>query len=311
MTKTFWLICGGLFFILSFVIGQQLTGPRPKKIFGVETNLPQLQKEDLNFPPKKNSSGSSPDIRAKAAILIDVVSFQELYQKNPDLKVPIASTVKIMTSMVVLEDYPDKMKDIVTITRDMVNVEGSDIQLRSGEKMAVEDLLKGLLIMSGNDAAYSLASYLGGKENFVKKMNDKASFLGLKDTLYKDPAGLNDEGYSTARDLAILSTYALRHPDFSNIVRTPQTIVTSLDGIVHEFKSSNRMLRAEEQFYYPYAIGIKTGFTNQAGHVLVSCAEKDGHRLISVILNTDENTVTASAKESKKLLEWGFSNWIW
>lgn len=310
-TKVLWTICFVLAIIFVFIVSQSFNLKSDKQVFGLKTELPELNNR-LEKPPNKNANLKDPDVNAKAAILIDEGSFKHLYEKNPETKVPIASTTKIMTSLVILEDYPNKMNDVVTISRDMVNVEGSDIQLRVGEKMTVENLHKGLLIMSGNDAAFSLASYLGGKDNFVKIMNDKASHIGLKNTSYKDPAGLNDEGYSTAQDLAILSSYALRHKTFADIVKTPETNIASTDGrLIHELKNSNRMLRPEEQFYFPFAIGIKTGFTNEAGHCLVSSAEKDNHRLIAVILNTDENTLTASAKESKKLLEWGFNNWTW
>ncbi|MCL5407594.1 MAG: D-alanyl-D-alanine carboxypeptidase [Patescibacteria group bacterium] len=314
-SKTLWTICFLLTFILVIVIGQGIytSGKSTNRsVAGAKSELPQIDEKSLVKPPQKKSDIKDPNINSKAAILIDEASFKILYQKDSDLKVPIASTTKIMTSLVVLEDYPDKMKDAVTLTREMINVEGSDAQLRPGEKISVENLLKGLLIVSGNDAAYSLASYLGGKDQFVQKMNSKAQFLGLKNTSYKDPAGLNDEGYSSAHDLAVIGTYALRNKTFADIVKTPETTVVSNDGLIlHEFKSSNRMLRTEEQFYYPFTIGIKTGFTPEAGHCLVSAAQKDGHRLIAVILNTNENTLTASAKESRKLLDWGFNSWTW
>ncbi|KKQ18241.1 MAG: Serine-type D-Ala-D-Ala carboxypeptidase [Berkelbacteria bacterium GW2011_GWA1_36_9] len=314
-SKNLWTICFLLMFILIVVIGQGVYASEKSvkwSVAGVKTELPQLNKESLAKPPQKRPDSKDPNINSKAAILIDVESFKTLYQENSDLKVPIASTTKIMTALVVLEDYPDKMNDIVSLTGEMVNVEGSDAQLRSSEKISVENLLKGALIVSGNDAAYSLASYLGGKDQFVNKMNEKAKYLGLNDTSYKDPAGLNDEGYSSANNLAILGAYALRNNTFADIVKTPEVTVVSSDGaVVHDFKSSNRMLRTEEQYYYPFAIGIKTGFTLEAGHCLVSAAEKDGHRLVAVVLNTNENTVTASAKESRKLLDWGFNNWVW
>lgn len=312
MVKSLWLICGVLLVALVIVIAQQLNLYNFKAVSGAKTTLPEIGKEELARPPQKKADAKNPNINAKSAILIDKASFQKLYGKNDDTQVPIASTTKIMTALVVLEDYPTKMNDVVNITRDMISVEGSDAQLRAGEKMTVENLLKGTLIVSGNDAAYTLAYYLGGKDSFVQKMNDKANFIGLKDTFYKDPAGLNDEGRSTAENLAIEATYALRNKTFADIVRTPRSTIASTDGrLIHELQNSNRMLRNEEQFYYPFAIGIKTGFTNEAGHCLVSAASKDGHELVAVILNTDQNTLTASAQESRKLLDWGFSNWTW
>jgi len=262
--------------------------------------------------PTKKSNFTTPYINAKANLLMDLDSAYILHEDKASEKVPIASTTKIATALVVLENYPDKIQDIVTITGKMINVEGSDIQLRTGEKISVENLLKGLLIMSGNDTAYSLAEYFGGKENFVKEMNTKVNSIGATNTQYKDPAGLNDEGYSTAHDLAMIAAYALRNDKFQLIVKTAKEDIYSSDGLIkHELRNSNRMLHEDEVFYYPYTIGVKTGFTYAAGHVLVSAAEKDGHRLLSVVLNTYENTTTASAKESKKYLEWGFDNWQW
>lgn len=315
MTKTLWIICFVLVIVFIYVVSSQLNlanNNPDRSISGVKIALPELGIKNLSKPPIQNQGSKEPNVRAKTAILIDGQSFKRLYVENPNEKVPVASTTKIMTSLVILEDYPDKLNEVVTITRDMVNVEGSDIQLRPGEKMTVENILKGLLIVSGNDAAISLASFLGGKEQFVAEMNEKASFLGLKNTLFKDPAGLDDTGYSTAEDLAVLGAYALRNKTFAEIVKTPLTTITSTDGLlVHNLKSSNRMLRQEEQYYFPLATGIKTGFTNEAGHCLVGAAQKGENFLVSVILYTDENTLTASAKESKKLLEWGFNNWTW
>lgn len=302
-------------FLLLAVILFQINGNvfgSVKKISGAKIDLNNLTKSDLVKIPEKKSDFYEPNIYANSVILVDEKSSYELFAKNADQKVAIASTTKIMTALVVLEEYPDRLDEVVTITPQMINIEGSDIQLRSGEKITVESLLKGLLIMSGNDTAYSLAMHFGGKDAFVQRMNDKAQFLGLKETHYKDPAGLDDEGYSTARDLVTIAAYAMRNEKFREIVRTPETNVASVNGaVVHELKNSNRMIRQEEQLYYPLAIGIKTGFTFAAGHCLVSAAEKDDHRIIGVVLNTNENTLTASAKESKKLLEWGFSNWAW
>lgn len=262
--------------------------------------------------PTKNNEKATPNVWAKAYYLVDVGSARELAAKNADTKLPIASTTKIATALVVLENYGDRLQDVVTITPKMINVEETTIKLRPGEKITVESLLNGLLIMSGNDAAFSLAGYFGGKDNFVAEMNSKVRQLGAENTQYYDPAGLDDRGYSTASELATIAAYALRNPKFAEIVRTPEKTITSTDGrVLHELKSSNRMLRPGEQLYYAPAIGVKTGFTFEAGHVLISAAEQNGHRILAVVLNTNENTIVASAKESKKLLEWGFANWTW
>lgn len=313
-SKFLWITSFILLCFLVIVIGKSYFLPVEsfKSVSGAKTIIPDLTSSDVKKPPIKKEDAKDPIINSNAAILIDGSSFKQLFQQNADLKVPIASTTKIMSSLVVLEDYLDKLENKVNLTNEMINVEGSDMQLRPSETISVNNLLKGMLIVSGNDAAFALASYLGGKEQFVGKMNEKAEVLGLKNTQFKDPAGLDDEGYSNANDLATLTSYALRNKIFSDIVKTPNTTIASENGsVIHELKSSNRMLRSEEQYYYPFTIGIKTGFTPAAGHCLVSAAEKDGHVLIAVILNTNENSLTASAKESRKLLDWGFNNWTW
>lgn len=314
MKKFLWIICLILFSSMAGMLIFKLVQSKTplKKVAGIATNLPSPDPNALIKPPVKSANYSEPHIYSKASLLMDAPSSYVIYQKSADLKVPIASTTKIMTATVVLDNYGDHLDDVVTITRPMVAIEGSDIQLRIGEKIKVIDLLKGLLIMSGNDTAYSLALHFGGKDAFIKEMNDKAAFLGLSSTRYQCPAGLNDDGYSTAQDLAFLTNYALKNPTFSSIVSTPSATISSVDGkIIHELKNSNRMLQTDDSNFFSPALGVKTGFTYAAGHCLVSSAKKDGHQLIGIILNTNENTITASAKESKKLMEWGFANWDW
>ena len=310
--KILWTIFFVLLIGFSVAVGANLRNNSSKRISGVKVSLPELSKDNLCKIPKKNSNYSDPYINSKVALLIDSECAYQMYSYNAEMKVPIASTTKIMTALVVLENFHDKLDETVTITRKMINVEGSDIQLRIGEEITVNNLLIGLLVKSGNDTAYALAEHFGGKNEFVKLMNEKANYLGLKDTNYQGPAGLDDEGYSTAYDLAILSTHTMKNDKFKEIVRTPNVTVTSTDGrLIHELENSNRMLRLEEHYYFSFATGIKTGFTNEAGHCLVGSAQKDGKEIISVILFTDENSITASARESKKLLEWGFANWTW
>jgi len=316
--KIIWLICSLVVFILVWqlivttnVISHAKTS-LAKKIAGESLNLPQPDRKALVRPPEKSSEAGEPQIAAKTAILVDIDSAYVMYEQKSDEEVPMASTTKIMTALVVLEDFGDKLNETVTITYPMVAVKGSDIKLIPGEKISVECLLKGLLIMSGNDTAFALALHFGGKEAFVSRMNAKARQLGLLNTHFADPAGLDDEGFSTARELAILGTYAMRNQNFRQIVNTTETQIASADGtITHELESSNRLLKPAESFFYPWAIGIKTGFTNEAGHCLVSAAEKEDHEILGVILYTYENSIYASARESRKLLDWGLANWTW
>ncbi|KKQ74643.1 MAG: Serine-type D-Ala-D-Ala carboxypeptidase [Berkelbacteria bacterium GW2011_GWB1_38_5] len=311
LSKTLWAICGVLLIVLLGIFYRSENKSNSQKILGTQKSI-QPVKLALTKPPQKNSNANDLQIYAKSYILMDVDSSYVLASKEPNLQVPIASTTKIMTATLVLEDFNDKLNDIVEITYPMIAIEGSDISLRVGEKITVDNLLKGLLIKSGNDTAFALATYFGGKDKFVEMMNKKSSLIGLKNTQFKDPAGLDDSGYSTAYDLAILSSYAMKIKQFRELVRIPDISFSSTDGkIIHNLENSNRLIRLEEQYYYPFAIGIKTGFTPAAGHGLVAQAEKDNHKIISVILNTNEDTIVASAKESKKLLEWGFNNWTW
>lgn len=313
LPKILWTICGVLIVIgVGVIFRSEFKLDNSKKVSGAKSDEILSPTILPAIVPTKKTNISDPNIAAKAVYLIDTASFYPMYAKEEDQKVPIASTTKMATALVVLENHKDKLQDIVTINTKMISVEGSDIQLLPGEKITVENLLNGLLIMSGNDTAYALADYFRGRDAFVKEMNSKVREIGATNTEYQDPAGLDDKGYSTAKDLALIGSYALRNKQFSEIVKTPEKTINSVDGrITHELKNSNRMLRQEEAYFYPYTIGIKTGFTNEAGHVLVSCAEKDGHKILAVVLNTNENTLTASAEESKKLLEWGFNNFTW
>lgn len=306
------LALGGLVVGLGFLPGNKGRDSEGK-VLGAKTeaadfvfDLPEVRA--LVKPPVKLND-SQPDISVKAAILVDTDSSYPLYEENELEKVPIASVTKIMTAVVVLENY--SLDEEVTISSDAVSTIGSSIHLKKDEVITVESLLRGLLIQSGNDAAMALAEKMGF-DKFVKKMNEKAKILGMVNTHYKDPAGLNDEGRSTAKDLATLASFALRNKVIQDIVSTEQVTIFSTDGqISHELKNSNRLVHKDHPLYLAEAYGLKTGFTPEAGHCLVSSAHRDGHSIVSVVLNTDENTVEASAKESRKLLVWGLENFKW
>lgn len=271
-----------------------------------------LKQNILLSRPIKNDKVKNPLIYAKSVYLIDVDTKYPMYGKNEFSKVPIASTTKIATLITILENYPNRLDEVVTISPTMVSSKGSDIGLKRGEKISVKNLMYAMMIASANDAANALAEYFSGKDKFVKEMNEKVKYIGLNDTVYKDPAGYNDEGLSTARDLAVLTAYALRNPVFMEMIDYQEKIVTSVDGkISHNFKNSNHLIMDNDPYHYEYAIGGKTGFTFESGHSMVSIAKKDGHTLVSVVLNCNESTIFASSKESRKLLEWGFNNWTW
>jgi D-alanyl-D-alanine carboxypeptidase (penicillin-binding protein 5/6) len=243
-------------------------------------------------------------------ILVDANSGTILAGKNENVQVPIASTTKIMTATIALENY--KLDDIATISSTATSQVPSVAYLQTGEQITIENLLNCMLIPSGNDAAYAVAEHMsgdtGGTAKFVAKMNEKAKELGMTDTHYEDPAGLNSAGYSSPYDLYLITKYALQNPVFRQIVgRSSYTAKNVTGTIYHSLKQSNRLVTD----FYPGAIGVKTGFTDEAGHCLVGAATRNGHTLISIVLKTYSTTPSASADEAERLLTWGFANTSW
>ncbi len=273
-------------------------------------SLSQEERQTLITPeialPAKQST--PPSIAARSYIVIEGKTKYPLAAKNADQPVPIASTTKIMTTIVILETL--KLDQVVTVSRQAATVEGSEVQLMTGETMTVENLLYALLLNSGNDAAYALAETNGSIDTFVGKMNAKAVLLGLNNTKYQDPAGLNDAGRSTPRDLAILTSYALNNPLFRKIISTPKYTIWSADNrYKHDLINSNRLVVPEEPLYLSLALGGKTGFTFEAGHCLVTAAKaSDGSYYVAVVLHTVEDTKEASAREVRRLLSWALTS---
>lgn len=269
--------------------------------------LPQIKPRPKISPLVKN-----PNIYAESYILVDEESGVTLASKDEQERIPIASTTKVMTATIVLENYD--LDDIVTISSDAANQVGADAYLRTGEEITVLNLLKCMLIKSANGAAYALAEHMNGASEegtakFVKKMNDKAKTLGMLNTEYHDPAGLDVTGWSSAEDLSIITKYAMKKDLFAEIVKTEKTTVKDVSGqIYHLLENSNRLVG---EWKYSGALGVKTGYMPEAGHCLVGAAKRDGHTLISVVLHTNADTATASAEESKKLLDWGFENTVY
>lgn len=229
------------------------------------------------------------EVSATAAVLLDADTGQLLYEKNGDEQMLIASTTKIMTALVALEQAePD---DTVTVTREHMT-EGSSMYLKPGETVRVEELLYGLLLCSGNDAALALTECAGGLEPFVALMNEKAAALGMTHTSFANPNGLDAEGhYSTARDMAVLAAAAMEEPTFRRICSSRAVTIGQ-----RTMENHNRLLRQVEG-----CVGLKTGYTKAAGRTLVSCAERDGCRLIAVTLRAGDDWADHAA-----LYEYGF-----
>ncbi len=233
-----------------------------------------------------------------AALLSD--NGEVLFQKNGDVRLGIASTTKIMTAIVALET--SSLDDEVVIPKEAVGIEGSSLYLKHGEILTVEELLYGLLLQSGNDAALALAIHIAGSvEGFVSIMNAKADSLGLIDTHFTNPHGLDDdEHYSTAVELGKITAYALKNEVFRKISST-YTHKIRLDG-----NEGGRLLVNHNKLLkiYEGAIGVKTGFTKSTGRTLVGAAERDGLTLISVTLNDGDDW-----RDHAKMLDLGFSEY--
>jgi len=243
---------------------------------------------------------SAPAISAVAAILVDPITDDVLYEQNADQSLPLASTTKIMTAILTLENA--SLQETTTISDHASAVGESSAWLEKGELLSVEQLVYALMLQSANDAAVALAEYVGGSEDaFVEMMNAKAAELGLTHTSFSNPHGLDEEGhYTSARDLAAIASYAMDIPKFREIVVTDAyEIPWPGNPYPRVMQNHNRFLKM-----YPNATGIKTGYTLGAGLCLVASAEKDGSELISVILNGGETYWD----QTISLMDYGFND---
>ena len=233
-------------------------------------------------------------VSAKRAYVLDAVSGRVLYEKNPDERSLIASTTKIMTALIVCEQC--NVLDRMRIPQEAVGIEGSSMYLREGEVLTLQELLYGLMLQSGNDAAVALAIYCGGTvEGFAELMNDKARNLGLRNTHFENPNGLDTPGhYSTARDLAVLAAYAMENPIFRKTVSTKSLMLGQ-----RYLTNHNKLLWRVEG-----ADGVKTGYTKAAGRILVSSAVRNDRRIVAVTIDAPDDW-----NDHASLLESGFSRY--
>ncbi|MBQ9481108.1 MAG: D-alanyl-D-alanine carboxypeptidase [Clostridia bacterium] len=229
------------------------------------------------FNAEVNANAETTD----SEIIMEVHSGRVLYEKNCREKKHIASLTKIMTAIVVIENA--NLSETVTVPEKCCGIEGSSVYLKPNEKLSVEDLLYGLMLRSGNDCAETLAVTLFGSIGaFAEKMNEKARELGATDTNFVNPHGLYDgENYSTAYDLALITSYGMKNGEFRKIVGTKtKTIPDASTGGNRFLKNKNKLL-----FNYGACVGVKTGYTKKAGRCLAAAAVKDGTELVSVVLN--------------------------
>lgn len=242
---------------------------------------------------------SKPNPAAHSAILLDAASGKVLYSKNAWTIMAPASTTKIMTAIITLERM--NLNTTVSIPSVAAAKEGSSMHLAKQEKKTVRELLYGLMLVSGNDAATALAIAVSGSEvKFAQLMNEKARQLGMKNTNFKNASGLPAiNHYSTAYDMAILSKYAMKNGNFAKIVSTKVKEVSSVKpGANRRLINHNKLL-----WRYQYTTGIKTGYTKKAGGCLVSTASRNGKKLIAVVLKS-----SYIYDDSQKLFSYGFSN---
>jgi serine-type D-Ala-D-Ala carboxypeptidase (penicillin-binding protein 5/6) len=312
---TAWTISVTAVGVFSIVTTSKTSAPRSVQVKGATTT------QVLTIPaafPKRSSTVADPFINVRHYALYHAESGSLLVGNDTDTKVPIASTTKLMT--LALSMKYAQLDQTVTIERGTALQVGSLLGVFQGEQYTVEQLLYGLMLVSGNDTAYALAGHIGGilssadlpeterVARFVQEMNNYAGQLGMTNTQFKDPAGLEDEGYSTPRDLAKLASVLVTNPLARKLSQTNTISFTDVSGRnPHQLQNSNRLVVEN-----PYSGGVtlgKTGFTPAAGHCLVTASTVNGMTLIAVTLSSYVDTRAANAEETKKLLDWGFANY--
>lgn len=237
---------------------------------------------------------------AKSMCVLEGGSKRVLYEKNKETKLPMASTTKIMTAITAIENCED-LDEKFEISPKAVGITGTSLYLRKGERMSTRDLLYGLMLVSGNDASVAIGEHVGGNiKTFVEMMNYTAKKIGANNTHFDNTHGLDSKThYTTAYDLALITSYALENPVFKEIVSTKNTKITTEAGKTRYLKNKNKLLSSMEG-----CCGVKTGFTNDAGRCLVSSCEREGMTLVCVVLNCGP-----MFEESKTLLEQGFAEY--
>lgn len=265
-------------------------------VFGDDVLPPEEYEVDLTFETATTTEGK-PVLNAKHAILIEASTGRVLFEKNAYQTCAIASTTKIMTALVAVLNC--NLEDVVTVSKHAAATDGSTIHLQVGEQIKVKDLLYGLMLSSGNDAAVALAEHIAGSEEaYLALMNEKAAALGLTNTHFATVHGLDHaEHYSTAYDMAVLASECMKNETFRTVVSTAETHISQ-----RTLRNTNDLL-----FTYAGATGIKTGYTNNAGRCLISSAQRDGMELIAVVLGCESKTTRFS--DSRKLLDYGFENY--
>ncbi|OGG02768.1 hypothetical protein A2W14_06595 [Candidatus Gottesmanbacteria bacterium RBG_16_37_8] len=294
------LIQFALFFILLLLF------PYPNKYFqklpiSVEVKpIPEITLPPPPSLPVNVTKIDPPPLSAESIIIKDLISGVTLYAKNENRLLFPASTTKVMTALIILDKY--NLDDVFTV-KTVIN-DGRKMNLVSGEKLTVEALLYGTLVHSANDAAYTLAeNYPGGLESFVKEMNNKAQSLGLENTYFTNPVGFDDPNhYTTASDLVRLAVYALKNKTIDKIVSTKAITVSDTSyTYFHDLTNVNALLGKVAGI-----AGLKTGFTENAGEILIATIKRNGQSVLFAVLKSSDRF-----GETVKLIDWVFNNFQW
>ena len=243
-----------------------------------------------------------PQLSAKGVVVQDAVSKAIMFSRNEDKQLTPASITKVMTALVAL-DYWSDLDTIIEVKNEDRAI-GQTIDLVRGEQITVKNILYGLLVHSGNDAALAIAdNYPGGYTSFVAAMNKKAKDMHLDKTTFKNPSGIDQYGhFTTARDLAILAATALQNPVIAEMAQTKRVVVTDITGtIVHDLITTNTLLGE-----IPGLKGLKTGWTTNAGECLISYVDRDGHKVVFVVLGSLDRF-----SDSTKLINWAYDHHEW
>lgn len=298
LDKILFLVALGIFVLL--IPGQNIYTLSTYKKTTLIHRLPFALPTPAPYPVNKTGYFPGNEVTATGIVVLDVDSGVVMYRRNDDMILSPASTTKIMTALVALDAYT--LEDVLTV-RNLIN-NGQSMKLVAGERMTVENLLYGALIHSGNDAAYVLAdNYPGGVEKFIDAMNQKAQALHLEKTHFTNPVGYDDPTHKTSpMDLARLSRVALNNGVIAKMVAIPQITISDVTHTYfHQLSNVNQLLGK-----IPGVGGIKTGWTEEAGENLVTLVERNGHKVIVVVLHSKDRF-----GETSKLIDWIFGNFMW
>lgn len=275
-----------------------------------ETNGEELKEEkemSLEEEQTNEDDGLNLAKNAKSAIMLEASTGKIIYEKNADEQLSMASMTKMMTLLLIMENIENgnlKWDEMITASENAASMGGSQIFLEIGEQMTVEDIVKGICIGSGNDAAVAMAERIGGtEENFVKMMNDKAKELGLKNTNFQNACGLDTKGhYSSARDMALIAKELVKHKKILEYTGTYEDYLRKNTDNSFWLVNTNRLVR-----YYQGVDGLKTGYTSEAGYCITTTAKRNNMRLITVVMG--EPTSQVRNAETTTMLDYGFNTY--